>query len=211
MGVPGAECAYSIGGSTRGGVTGSALYERLGTTARGCRASQASATERAAASSLKETDKDPRGAPYAAGELIVRYEEGAPAQAPDEVPQESGGRVSEEIPELDIQVIAFPEIKEEGSGETREQKLEQKKEELQKDPAVEAVDYNYLRKPAYTPNDSYFGYLWGFKKIQAPATWDRTRGDGVKVAMVDSGIDYFHPEFSGKIYRERDWRSPTSP
>lgn len=161
--------------------------------------------QRAAASSLKETDKDPRGAPYAAGELIVRYEEAAPAQAPDEVPQESGGRVSEEIPELDIQVIAFPEIKEEGSGETREQKLEQKKEELQKDPAVEAVDYNYLRKPAYTPNDFYFGYLWGFKKIQAPATWDRTRGDGVKVAVVDSGIDYFHPEFSGKIYRERDF------
>lgn len=161
--------------------------------------------QRMATQGVGKTDEDPWGNRYAAGELIVRYEDAAKEQVRDEVPEESGGRTEKEIPELDAELVSFPAIEEKPSEDVREQALKEKKDELLEDPAVEAVDYNYLRKPAYTPYDPYFSYLWGVKRIQAPQGWDRSQGTGARVAVVDSGIDYFHPEFSGKVYREIDF------
>ncbi|UPT73290.1 MAG: S8 family peptidase [Elusimicrobiota bacterium] len=38
---------------------------------------------------------------------------------------------------------------------------------------------------------------WGIKRVQAPAAWATTRGQGVKLAVIDTGIDMTHPELSG--------------
>lgn len=35
---------------------------------------------------------------------------------------------------------------------------------------------------------------WGVKKVNAPAAWPENQGDGVKVAVVDTGIDKKHPD-----------------
>ena len=40
---------------------------------------------------------------------------------------------------------------------------------------------------------------WGLDKIEAPKAWQRTRGEGVKVLVLDSGIDKDHPEFKGRF------------
>jgi hypothetical protein len=39
---------------------------------------------------------------------------------------------------------------------------------------------------------------WGVDRIQAPEVWDVTAGGGVRVAVIDTGIDYRHPEFAGR-------------
>lgn len=36
---------------------------------------------------------------------------------------------------------------------------------------------------------------WGIQRVQAPAAWQHSTGAGVKLAILDSGIDTGHPDF----------------
>jgi subtilisin family serine protease len=40
---------------------------------------------------------------------------------------------------------------------------------------------------------------WGVKRVKAPAAWDTTEGAGVRVAVIDTGIDISHKALDGKI------------
>ena len=40
---------------------------------------------------------------------------------------------------------------------------------------------------------------WGINRVHAPAAWDTTEGAGVKVAIIDTGIDLSHPDLAGKV------------
>ena len=52
-----------------------------------------------------------------------------------------------------------------------------------------------------TPNDTYFGDLWGMQSIAAPLAWDVTTGsDSVVVGVVDSGVDYVHADLADNIW-----------
>lgn len=37
---------------------------------------------------------------------------------------------------------------------------------------------------------------WGVNLIQAPALWHLTKGEGIRVAILDTGVDYRHPDLS---------------
>jgi subtilisin family serine protease len=54
--------------------------------------------------------------------------------------------------------------------------------------------------PASAPDDTYFGVQTDLAPIGVPAAWLRMTGDpGIVVAVLDTGIDASHPEFSGRI------------
>lgn len=82
--------------------------------------------------------------------------------------------------------------------------------DLRNDPHVEYVHPNYRAYLAYTPNDPYFSSsgswgqpradLWDIKKTRAPLAWDSSRGAGVVVAVVDTGVDLEHPELAGNLW-----------
>jgi serine protease len=49
-------------------------------------------------------------------------------------------------------------------------------------------------------NDPLFSRQWGLTQIKAPGAWSRgARGGGVKIAIVDSGVDLTHPDLRAKI------------
>ncbi|HEX2057873.1 MAG TPA: S8 family serine peptidase, partial [Actinomycetota bacterium] len=51
------------------------------------------------------------------------------------------------------------------------------------------------------PNDPLFVDQWGLQKIQAPQAWATADGGGITIAIVDSGVDLGHEDFScaGKL------------
>lgn len=152
-------------------------------------------------------DKDPKGAPYAAGELIVTYDRGTSKEEKAGAIEQAGAQSGKSIPQIRAQVFSFPKIKNEQAQENRERALERKKAALEKTPIVKAVDYNYYRNTSLTPNDPYFrgAPQYGLMKPNFPKAWDRVRGKTVRIAVVDSGIATNHPDFKGRIAVQRDF------
>ena len=149
-------------------------------------------------------DEDSGDAPYAAGELIITYKPEAPGESVNGVGQRFEARTEETLPEIDARLLFFPEVKSEQSRDTREEDLEQIKETLEQNPAVESVDYNYVRRTTSIPDDPRFDAQYGLRQIKAPAAWNKIQASGeVDIAVVDTGIDSDHPDLRSKIEAQR--------
>ena len=54
-------------------------------------------------------------------------------------------------------------------------------------------------------NDPLFPKQWGLTQIHAPAAWARgAKGAGVTIAIVDTGVDFGHPDLKGKLLAGTD-------
>jgi subtilisin family serine protease len=87
---------------------------------------------------------------------------------------------------------------------------------FQPDPDVIYVEPNYYHYAAAEPDDPGFNLLWGLHNtgqivdgvagtadadIDAPEAWDVTTGsDDVVVAVIDSGLDFSHPDLAGNVW-----------
>jgi subtilisin family serine protease/flagellar hook assembly protein FlgD len=65
---------------------------------------------------------------------------------------------------------------------------------------VELVQPNYIYK-AFSTNDTYRSQQWGLDLIEAEPAWSLSplKGQGVKVAVLDSGIDLDHEDLAQNI------------
>lgn len=87
---------------------------------------------------------------------------------------------------------------------------------LARHPLVEAVEFNFVHSPHLLPNDWYFPNQWALDfhgsvvgvddaDIDAPEAWDITTGSSeVIVAVIDTGIEYTHPDLTANIWINRD-------
>jgi subtilisin family serine protease len=80
-------------------------------------------------------------------------------------------------------------------------------EETQTAEASNFIEPNFKFKAEITPNDTYWSSQWGPVKIQANYAWNTTLGSkSVLVAVVDTGIDYTHPDLaSNYVSLGYDW------
>jgi hypothetical protein len=87
------------------------------------------------------------------------------------------------------------------ASETRESVLDAI-ESLKGNPLVSHAYPNYISHPAGTPNDIGYANQWNMDKIEMPQAWDIVTGSkSIDVAVMDSGVDYNHPDLAANIHR----------
>lgn len=57
-------------------------------------------------------------------------------------------------------------------------------------PGLESASPNWILKALYTPDDPRFKEQWHMVQIGADQAWDVTRGKGVVVAVIDTGVTF---------------------
>ena len=87
----------------------------------------------------------------------------------------------------------------------------------QQDPNVSYAEPNYILRTQLTPNDPRFtsGEMWGLNNtgqsggtadadIDAVEAWNQTTGNSnIIVAIIDSGVDYNHPDLAANMFRTK--------
>ncbi|HEX9889117.1 MAG TPA: S8 family serine peptidase [Nitriliruptorales bacterium] len=57
---------------------------------------------------------------------------------------------------------------------------------------------------ALAATDPYRSQQWNLDRIEAPMAWELSRGSGILVAVVDTGVDLEHPDLVDRIARRAD-------
>jgi len=90
-----------------------------------------------------------------------------------------------------VYILNFPAAKD----------IAQAVKEYKKDTNVEfALPNTVVRAFDTFPDDQYFYLQWALNQIKAPQGWDKTTGSaGNLIAVLDTGINYNHQDFAGKV------------
>ena len=157
-------------------------------------------------SSSETVDEDPFSIEHVADELIVAFKEGTKSfVSPNNI--ENGIVIVRPIgkamtPGTGVKALtggSLSLIRNESKMSLRELA-----DQLAKDPSVDYVEPNYIVRHSGVPNDPKWNKQWALPKIDADKAWDSAVGsDTVIVAVIDTGIDYNHPDLQGNI-----WKNP---
>jgi subtilisin family serine protease len=125
---------------------------------------------------------------YAPGQLVVGLADDATRAEVRTAVEEAGASVERSINAIDTKVLEVP------AGE-----MGDAIDSLEASPAVEYVQPDVVLEASATiPNDALWKEQWGPARVLAPQVWDATKGSpSVVVAVVDTGVDYSHPDLQG--------------
>jgi thermitase len=149
-----------------------------------------------------------KGEICASDQVLVKFKPGATKNDIEKVHLQNKGKVSQIIPDINVQVVKVDK-----------NKVLEKVSAYQRNPNVEFAEPDYLARAVSIPNDVYFNLQWGLHNtgqtggtpdadIDAPEAWDITKGSKeIKIAVLDTGIDQDHEDLVSKIMSNKNFTS----
>ena len=126
------------------------------------------------------------------GELLVKFKQGVSVKTRDAIHRGFGISEMREGYNKIYQILSVVPGREREIAEAYSKKGE-----------VEYAEPNYYRSMYSTPDDDYYRYQWNLPLINVPAAWDVTTGEGVTVAVIDTGINPFGEDSFGSFADNR--------
>jgi subtilisin family serine protease len=160
----------------------------------------------AVASAAESKPSKPPGPAYVPGELLVKYRPGVSAAVAGYFHAHLGISNIRTFKSTGARHVKLPE----------DMSVDEALEVFRTDPDVLYAEPNYYVHATATPDDTFFDRLWGLHNegqsvngasgaddadIDAPETWEIITGSTeVIIAVIDSGIDYNHPDLANHIW-----------
>lgn len=118
-------------------------------------------------------------------QIVVKFKSASSAAEIEQKIADDGDSKVYESPYKKVKILKIP------PGTTLNQAISR----YRNDNRVESVKRDYLMKATMTPNDPYYPLQWHlynpvYGGINMEAAWDKSTGQGVVVAVVDTGIAY---------------------
>ncbi len=141
----------------------------------------------------------------ASGRILVKFKEGTPQSVVDSNLGKHGARFSSRLDKLKVLKVDVARGEEDNTIAA-----------LTKDPDVQYAEPDFVARAFTTTNDPSLSQQWGMFKIQAAnasgaSAWDVTSGDpGVKIAILDTGIDQAHGDLSAKIIANQNFTTSST-
>ncbi len=123
------------------------------------------------------------------GRLLVMPRAGAPAQALDNLFKSHGASTRKVLDGINVHVIDLPDDVDEVEA----------MHILKKNHKLKHVELDMMVAPDLSVTDPAFGNSWALPKIQAPTAWDTANGDGIIIAVLDTGVNGSHPDLAANM------------
>ncbi|MBZ2208716.1 S8 family serine peptidase [Massilia soli] len=130
---------------------------------------------------------------FVRGRLLVEAKPGLSDAAFDKLLKPYGGK-KRKLGQSNLHVIDLP-------GHASEIAI---LKQLEHRPEFKFAELDRLVESTMAVNDPYIGSAWHINKIGAPAAWDSTRGSGITIAILDSGIESTHPDLKANLVAGRN-------
>jgi subtilisin family serine protease len=154
---------------------------------------------------------DPAGSNDAVpGELLVRFDPALDGTGRAAVRALAGGTLKQRLPVDGLELVRLE------AGES----IAAAAQRFEREAGVLYAEPNLYRRAERVPNDLNFDRLWGMHNtgqavagttgtpdadIDAPEAWETTAGStSVRVAIVDSGVDWLHPDLTPNVWTNPD-------
>jgi subtilisin family serine protease len=136
-----------------------------------------------------------RSARRVRGQLVLRTKAGASERALERALAKAGILRRHRMRGLRGDVVVVP---------SRE--IARVERELRLSGLFKSVERDYLAGAAAEPNDPQYPGQWGLPRTGVPAAWDLSLGgSGAPVAILDTGVDYSHPDLAGSLLAGYDF------